>query len=67
MTDNKKNRGEPDRSLINLNESYEVRYWSTKFGCSSEELKRAVKHVGNTARDVERALLGKGKKAAAKK
>ena len=32
MSDDKMNRGEPDRSRINLDEDYEVSYWSERFG-----------------------------------
>lgn len=56
MTDSKKNRGEPDRSLINTTEDYEVRYWSEKFGVSPQQLKETVKKVGNSAKAVEKSL-----------
>ena len=32
--DDKRNRGQPDRSLINTHEPWEVEYWSKKFGVS---------------------------------
>lgn len=60
MSDDKNNRGPADRSRINVNEDYELRYWSGKFGCSHEELKAAVQKVGVMAADVE-AYLTKGK------
>ena len=50
-----------DRKRINVNEDYECRYWSEKFGVSADELKRAVERVGPMADDVARAL---GKAAA---
>ena len=56
MTDDKSNRGRQDRSRINTGEDYEVRYWSEKFGVSAEELKAAVKKVGDSAAAVEREL-----------
>jgi len=37
----------------NTNEDYEVRYWSEKFGVSPEQLKAAVRKVGNSAEAVE--------------
>jgi len=42
MSDDKMNRGEPDRSRINLDEDYEVSYWSERFGITKEQLKKAV-------------------------
>ena len=51
--DNKKTAGSADRERINVNEDYELRDWSKKFGVSHEELKAAVKAVGPMAKDVE--------------
>jgi hypothetical protein len=59
MSDNKQNTGNPDRSLINTSEEYEVRYWAEKFKVSHDELKEAVKQVGNSAEKVEQHLKGK--------
>jgi hypothetical protein len=61
MADNKLNRGEPDRSKINMNEDYEVRYWTKHLGISREDLKRAVDKVGDSAAAVRKEL---GKEAA---
>jgi hypothetical protein len=58
MSDDTRNRGEPDRSRINLSEDYEVRYWTEKLGVSREQLAVAVKQVGNSA-DAVRQALGK--------
>jgi len=33
-----------------------VRYWSQKFGVSPEQLKAAVRKVGNSAKAVEKEL-----------
>jgi hypothetical protein len=41
---------------INVTEPYSVREWSTKFGCSTEQLRAAVAVVGNVAADVARYL-----------
>ena len=41
-----------DRKRINVNEDYELRYWTEKFGVSADELKRAVERVGPMAEDV---------------
>jgi len=61
MADNKDNIGRPDRDRINLSEDYEVQDWKKKFGVSSQDLREAVKKVGNVAKDVE-AYLKNGKK-----
>ncbi len=53
MADNKAKRGGSDRALIALGESYEVRYWSKKFGVTPLKLKAAVKAVGHSAKKVE--------------
>lgn len=58
MADDKTKKGPQDRSRVNISEDYEIRYWSEKFGVSAEELKAAVKKVGNSAEAVERELAG---------
>lgn len=59
MSDDKTKSGGQDRTRISLTEDYEVRDWSKKFGVSEEELKAAVKTVGNDAVAVEAHLKGK--------
>jgi hypothetical protein len=56
MSDDKSKTGNPDRKLINIEEPYEVAYWTEKFGVSAEQLKAAVKAAGPSAADVERNL-----------
>lgn len=56
MADDKRNPGRPDRDRINMEEDYEVQYWSEKFGVSQEELAAAVEKVGPVASDVQREL-----------
>ena len=58
MSDDKSKPGGQDRSRISVNEDYEVRDWSKKFGVSAEQLKAAVKAVGSNAKDVEAHLKG---------
>ena len=48
-----------DRGLIDLNDPREVSWWSKCFGCSPEQLRRAVAKVGNSAAQVEQLLDGK--------
>lgn len=61
MSDDKLNRGQPDRSMINMGEDYEVKYWTKHLDVSREELQRAVDKVGNSAAAVRKEL---GKAAA---
>jgi hypothetical protein len=56
MSDSLKDRGPRDRSRIDVNESWELRYWSEKFGVSHDELKQVVGEVGDRVEDVERRL-----------
>jgi Protein of unknown function (DUF3606) len=60
MADDPSKRGPQDRSRINTDEDYEVRYWSQKFGVSPQQLKAAVRRVGNSAEAVERVLKASG-------
>lgn len=45
MSDNLKNRGPADRSRVNVNEPWEVKWWCTEFGCTETELRTAVQFV----------------------
>jgi hypothetical protein len=56
MADDKTKTGRADRERININEAYELRDWSAKFGVTHWEVKAAVRKVGPMARDVARAL-----------
>jgi hypothetical protein len=56
MSDSTEFRGPADRSRININEDYEVRYWSQKFRCSEDQLRVAVSRVGVSADAVEQYL-----------
>lgn len=47
-----------DRSLIDMDDPREVNWWRKRFGCSEEQLKRAVEQVGNSAAKVEQLLDG---------
>ena len=49
-------RGQPDRSLINMHEDYEVKYWTKHLGVSKEELQKVVDKVGNSAAAVRKEL-----------
>ena len=56
MSDDKRNTGSPDRDRINVNEDYELQYWSTELGVTADELRAAVQAVGPTAEAVRRHL-----------
>jgi len=56
MSDDASNRGPADRTRINVHESYELSYWTGKFGVSADELRKAVQAVGVSAAAVEEHL-----------
>ena len=56
MSDDRTNRGPADRSRVNVNEDYEVRYWCKEFGCTETQLRAAVRAVGVMVTDVRRYL-----------
>jgi len=56
MSDDKSKPGGQDRKRINLDEDYEVRDWSKRLGVSADQLRAAVKAVGDRADDVEKHL-----------
>lgn len=60
MSDDKSQSQGQDRQRINVNQDYELRDWSRKFGVTPEQLKRAVAKVGDRADDVERELKSNG-------
>lgn len=57
MSDDPKKTG-LDRKLISLQEEHERRGWSEALGCTQDQLREAVKAVGNSA-DAVRAHLAK--------
>ena len=56
MSDDLSKKGMPDRTRINTNEDYEVRYWAEKFDVSHDRLKAVVQKVGNAVSAVEKEL-----------
>ena len=58
MADDLQSRGPADRSRINLNEPWEVEWWSKKWSISPETLRAAVAKVGVMA-TVVASHLGK--------
>lgn len=58
MADDKTKKGPADSSRINMNEDYEVSYWTSALGVTREELTKAVKAAGSSA-DAVRDYLNK--------
>ena len=56
MADDRANRGPADRLRINVNEEYELRYWTKELGVSEQRLRELVAKHGVMAADVRRAL-----------
>lgn len=56
MSDDKTKRGPRDAKRINVQEDYELRYWSTTLGVSPDKLKKTVQKVGVMVDDVRREL-----------
>lgn len=45
-----------NRSWINVNQPYQVRYWCQELGVSAKELRNAVRRAGILVQDVRRYL-----------
>lgn len=56
MSDDKNDRAPRDAQRVNVNEDYEVRYWTRKWNVSEQQLRDAVKRAGVMADDVAKAL-----------
>ncbi|WP_346984971.1 DUF3606 domain-containing protein [Chryseobacterium sp. POE27] len=56
MSDDLSKRKPQDTSKVNLNETWELEYWSNKFGVTKEKLKEAVKAVGTSAAEIQKYL-----------
>jgi hypothetical protein len=48
-----------DRGLIDMDDPREINWWRKRFGCSEEQLRRAVARVGNSAAKVEQLIDGR--------
>ena len=58
MADDKTKRGPADRSRINVNEPYELDYWSKELDLTPEQLRQLVAKHGSSV-DTIRLVLGK--------
>jgi len=56
MADNLEDRGPQDRSRINVNEPWELQYWTRRFGVSEEQLRTAVNTAGTSVEAVGKHL-----------
>jgi hypothetical protein len=56
MSDNLNQRGQQDRSRINVDEDWEVRYWTKELGVTKEQLEQAVKTAGTNVAAVRQHL-----------
>lgn len=61
MADNTDVRSGQDRSQVAGGQEHEVRYLAEKMGVSEEQVKNAIKEVGNDRTKVEEYLSGRGK------
>lgn len=52
MADDTAKTDPTDRERINVNESYELEYWSKKFAVTPDELKKAVAKLGVMSKDI---------------
>lgn len=56
MPDNKEFVGGQDRKRVNINERYEVDYWTRKWNISEEQLRSAVQRAGVEVDAIARVL-----------
>ena len=56
MPDDKSKKTPAESSRINVNERYELDYWSERFSVSADKLKETVGKVGVMVKDVQAAL-----------
>jgi hypothetical protein len=56
MADDKTKRGPADRLRINVNEPYELQYWTGELGVTEARLRQLVHSHGVMAADIRKAL-----------
>ena len=56
MPDDLTRKGPEDPKKINVNQSWEIKYWTDKLGVSEQQLRKAVQAVGPLVADVKRYL-----------
>ena len=60
---NRNDSGPRDRTTINMNEPFEVRYWSKELGVSMSQLKAVVAKVGSSTDAIRAELASSGNRA----
>ena len=63
MSDDLNKRGGSDRARINIHQEHEVRDWADKFGVTQDQLKEAIRAVGDRADRVQDHLTARARKA----
>ena len=63
MTSSRNDSGPRDRSSINLNEPFELRYWSKELGISLQQLKAIASKVGPSIVAIRHELASGAHKA----
>lgn len=53
MVDDLKRRQPEDPKKVNVNEPWELKYWTQRFGVTEAKLRQAVKAAGVMVKDVE--------------
>jgi len=53
-------RGPVNRTHINVSEGYELRYWAKDMNTGLEQVRSAVRKVGNAVVDVRQELKSRG-------
>jgi hypothetical protein len=61
MVDDLMERGPRDRNRVNVQEEWELKYWTRTLGVSEERLKAAVSAVGSYAKDVREYFERQGR------
>jgi hypothetical protein len=59
MADDLNDRGPRDRSRINVNEDWELRYWAKELQCTPDELRLAVRQAETNSVEKVRQQLQK--------
>ena len=52
-------KGPEERIKVNINEEFDIKYWTQLFGCTEAELRSAVKAIGNSIDEVRIYLRAK--------
>lgn len=56
MADDKMQQGPRDAKRVNVNEDYEVQYWTNRFSVSEQRLREAVNKIGTSVDAVAEEL-----------